>query len=62
MAKRTPVNLVFLDACRDNPFSDSIKARLSNGRSVAINQQRGVKLVVKGLAEMKGNVGTLIAY
>ncbi len=62
MAGRTPVNLVFLDACRDNPFSNSLKARLTNGRSVAINEQRGIRVVAKGLAEMKGNVGTLIAY
>jgi len=62
MAKQTPVNLVFLDACRDNPFSDTINARITQGRSVAIDQRRGVRVVGKGLAEVKGNVGTFIAY
>jgi uncharacterized caspase-like protein len=46
------VKLVFLDACRDNPFAAKIKAN-SPTRSVAVQQ---------GLAEMKSAEGTLIAF
>src|SRR6476646_8212685 len=45
------VKLVFLDACRDNPFAAKIKATAT--RSVAVGQ---------GLAEMKSGEGTLIAF
>ncbi len=45
------VKLVFLDACRDNPFAAKIKANAT--RSVAVGQ---------GLAEMKSGEGTLIAF
>ena len=45
------VKLVFLDACRDNPFAAKIKATAT--RSVAVQQ---------GLAEMKSGEGTLIAF
>src|SRR5712692_5708035 len=46
------VKLVFLDACRDNPFAARIKAAAST-RSVSVQQ---------GLAEMKSGEGTLIAF
>src|ERR1700681_2737748 len=46
------VKLVFLDACRDNPFAAKIKAGAST-RSVAVQS---------GLAEMKSGEGTLIAF
>src|SRR5690348_1392349 len=46
------VKLVFLDACRDNPFAAKIKSN-SPTRSVAVQQ---------GLAEMKSGEGTLIAF
>src|ERR1700740_1098291 len=45
------VKLVFLDACRDNPFAAKIKSN-SATRSV---------IVQTGLAEMKSGEGTLIA-
>src|SRR6201989_3333987 len=45
------VKLVFLDACRDNPFAAKIKATAT--RSVSVGQ---------GLAEMKSSEGTLIAF
>ena len=45
------VKLVFLDACRDNPFAAKIKA--TSTRSVAVQS---------GLAEMKSGEGTLIAF
>jgi uncharacterized caspase-like protein len=45
------VKLVFLDACRDNPFTAKIKATAT--RSVSVGQ---------GLAEMKSGEGTLIAF
>jgi Caspase domain/Putative peptidoglycan binding domain len=46
------VKLVFLDACRDNPFANKIKSNTAT-RSVAVQQ---------GLAEMKSGEGTLIAF
>jgi len=45
------VKLVFLDACRDNPFAAKIKS----------NSTRSVN-VQTGLAEMKSGEGTLIAF
>ena len=47
------VKLVFLDACRDNPFAAKIKASGTATRSVAASS---------GLAEMKSGEGTLIAF
>ena len=46
------VKLVFLDACRDNPFASKIKSN-SPTRSLPVQQ---------GLAEMKSGEGTLIAF
>ena len=46
------VKLVFLDACRDNPFAAKIKSN-SATRSVYVQT---------GLAEMKSGEGTLIAF
>src|SRR5215472_2796428 len=46
------VKLVFLDACRDNPFADKIRSA-SRTRSVT---------VLSGLAEMRSGEGTLIAF
>src|ERR1700741_5213260 len=45
------VKLVFLDACRDNPFAAKIRSTAT--RSVSVGQ---------GLAEMKSGEGTLIAF
>src|ERR1700737_3109961 len=47
------VKLVFLDACRDNPFAAKIKSNASSTRSVSVQT---------GLAEMKSGEGTLIAF
>jgi hypothetical protein len=46
------VKLVFLDACRDNPFAAKIKSNAPT-RSLAVQS---------GLAEMKSGEGTLIAF
>jgi uncharacterized caspase-like protein len=46
------VNLVFLDACRDNPLARSL-ARALGTRSTAVGQ---------GLASIQSGVGTMIAY
>jgi hypothetical protein len=46
------VKLVFLDACRDNPFAAKMKA---NSATRSVNVQTG-------LAEMKSGEGTLIAF
>ena len=47
------VKLVFLDACRDNPFAAKIKSNSPSTRSVSVQT---------GLAEMKSGEGTLIAF
>ncbi len=47
------VKLVFLDACRDNPFAAKIKSNAGATRSVNVQT---------GLAEMKSGEGTLIAF
>lgn len=47
------VKLVFLDACRDNPFAAKIKSNSGATRSVNVQT---------GLAEMKSGEGTLIAF
>jgi len=46
------VKLVFLDACRDNPFAARIRSAKAT-RSVAVSS---------GLAEMKSGEGTLLAF
>jgi len=46
------VKLVFLDACRDNPFAAKIKSNAAT-RSVSVQS---------GLAEMQSGEGTLIAF
>jgi uncharacterized caspase-like protein len=46
------VNLVFLDACRDNPLARSL-ARSLGARSSAVGQ---------GLASIQSAIGTMIAY
>jgi uncharacterized caspase-like protein len=46
------VNLVFLDACRDNPLARSL-ARSFGTRSSSVGQ---------GLASIKSAIGTMIAY
>jgi uncharacterized caspase-like protein len=62
MEAHTKVNLVFLDACRDNPFADALKMQMVAGRSLTVDGDRQIKNVGTGLAEMKASVGTLIAY
>ena len=47
------VNLVFLDACRDNPMSKKLAEGMGSGRST---------LIGRGLAPMKASDGTLISY
>ncbi|MCB5205122.1 caspase domain-containing protein [Neorhizobium sp. T786] len=52
MERATQVNLVFLDACRDNPLADNL-ARSMGTRSSSVS---------RGLAKIGGGVGTLIAF
>jgi len=47
------VNLLFLDACRDNPLSQTLARGMGASRSSSIG---------RGLAPMKANAGTLISY
>jgi tetratricopeptide (TPR) repeat protein len=46
------VNLVFLDACRDNPLSRTLAGSLGN-RSISVG---------RGLAQIQSAIGTMIAY
>ncbi len=62
MAGEQRVNLVFLDACRDNPFAEQVKTEPTGGRSLEGEETRGVKVVPQGLAKVEGGVGTLIAF
>lgn len=52
MERNTSVNLVFLDACRDNPLADTL-ARSMGTRSGSIG---------RGLARLGSSVGSLIAF
>ena len=50
---RSSVNLVFLDACRDNPLAKDLARSMGAGRSAAIG---------RGLGRVDTGSGTLIAY
>ena len=52
LGRENKTNIVFLDACRDNPLSRSL-ARNMGTRSTAVGQ---------GLAQVDAGVGTFIAY
>lgn len=52
MESSTPVSLIFLDACRDNPFSRSL-ARSMGTRSAAVG---------RGLAQIAAGEGSLIVF
>jgi uncharacterized caspase-like protein len=52
MERETRVNIVFLDACRDNPLAVNL-ARKMGTRSTAVS---------RGLARVETGVGTLIAF
>ena len=47
------INVIILDACRDNPLASSLARRMGRTRAA---------LVGRGLARVEGAVGTLIAY
>jgi len=47
------LNIVFLDACRDNPMSEKLARSMGPGRSASVG---------RGLAPIKANAGTLISY
>ena len=47
------INLVFLDACRDNPLSRSLARSFGASRSATVGQ---------GLAQLNAGVGTLITF
>lgn len=52
MEAKAPTNIVFLDACRDNPLARNLKPGL-DARPVEIG---------RGLAEVQSGVGTLISF
>jgi uncharacterized caspase-like protein len=56
------INIVMLDACRDNPLATKLASNILSGRSLSLDGKRGVRLIGQGLAEVEGGVGTLIAY
>jgi len=56
MESNPRVNLVFLDACRDNPFAGAL------GRSMAGPASRSLDIGDGGLAPVDAAAGTLISY
>lgn len=54
-------NLIFLDACRKNPFTDVIRNQANAGRTIRIGAAPQLQ-VGQGLAEMNAGARTLIAY
>ena len=50
---RSPANLVFLDACRDNPLAQDLARSMGASRSTAVG---------RGLGRVDTSGGTLIAY
>src|SRR5262249_42876078 len=52
LGRETKTNIVFLDACRNNPFVRNL-ARSMGTRSISVGQ---------GLAQVNTGVGTFIAY
>jgi len=52
MERKKQVNLIFLDACRDNPFS----------KTLALNSGRSRSITSRGLARVETPVGTMISY
>ncbi|MBU1701918.1 MAG: caspase domain-containing protein [Candidatus Eisenbacteria bacterium] len=62
MASDKRVTLIFLDACRDNPFAEELKTDSTAGRSLAVDDTRAVKVIGQGLAEVESGVGTLISF
>jgi uncharacterized caspase-like protein len=62
MEEYTATNIIFLDACRNNPLADVLQDQMSAGRSLSVGSEQQVRSVGQGLAEMKASVGTLIAY
>ena len=53
MEDTTPLRLVFLDACRDNPLARRLSRASSPSRALGVG---------RGLARMNSRVGTLIAF
>ena len=53
MEQRTKLRLIFLDACRDNPFQ---------GQEFSAANSKTRSLATRGLALMRADVGTLIAF
>jgi peptidoglycan hydrolase-like protein with peptidoglycan-binding domain len=53
MAREPRVNLVFLDACRDNPFAQTLARSMGATRSTSIG---------RGLAIVDASAGSFIAY
>jgi hypothetical protein len=53
MERRPRINLVFLDACRDNPLAQNLARSMGASRSMAVS---------RGLAIAESGIGTLLVY
>ena len=62
LEKKEHVSIIFLDACRDNPLANKLASNLARGRSLPIDDKRGLQVIGQGLAQVEGEAGTLIAY
>ena len=51
--RQAETSLVFLDACRDNPFAEILQASMGQGRSASVG---------RGLARVESGLGSFIAY
>jgi uncharacterized caspase-like protein len=57
--ERSGINIVVLDACRDNPFSANLARAAADSRRV---RTRGLTSSVQGLAAVQAPSGTLVAF
>lgn len=55
-------NIVILDSCRNNPWKTTLSQRIAKGRSVTIDGDRGVKVIGRGMAEVKPRSNSLICF
>jgi uncharacterized caspase-like protein len=61
MERHTKTRLLFLDACRDNPFAANLRRSMGT-RWVEISKGAGAAEFGKGLAAVEAGVGTLISF
>ena len=61
MAQHSKTNILFLDACRDNPLAANLGRSMAT-RSVQIGKGLAPAEIRKGLAPVEAGIGTLISF